>query len=269
MPLEIDLVKDFWNEASCGEDLYLKGDELKERFENQSRIRYQLEPYILDFAEFEKWKGLRVLEIGVGLGADHQKFAEGGALLTGIDLTERAIEFTSKRFKIFDLQSDLKVSNAEKLPFEDNTFDLVYSWGVIHHSPDTEKVVEEIYRVLNKNGSARIMIYYTKSMVGYMLWVRYGLFKFRPFISMKTIFSTYLESPGTKAYKLKEAHKLFSAFNKIEIETVLTHGDLLSSDAGQRHRGWLLNLAKKIYPRNLIKSLLPKNGLFMLIKLEK
>jgi len=265
----MEKVKDFWNVASCGEELYLKGNELRDQFENQSRIRYQLEPYILSFAEFEKWKEKIVLEIGVGLGADHQKLAEAGAVLTGIDLTERAIQYTSERFKIFNLTSDLKVENAESLPFEDNTFDLVYSWGVIHHSPDTKRAKNEIYRVLKKGGPARIMIYNSKSIIGYMLWLRYGLFRFRPFISMKEIYSKYLESPGTKAYNLAEAYELFSDFNKIEIETVLTHGDLLSSEAGQRHKGMLLNIAKIIYPRQLIKSLFPKNGLFMLIKLEK
>ncbi len=269
MGKEIEEVKDFWNEASCGEELYLKGNELKEQFENQSKIRYQLEPYILSFAEFEKWKGKKVLEIGVGLGADHQKWAEAGAILTGVDLTERAIEYTSERFKIFNLNSDLKVSNAEDLPFGDNEFDLVYSWGVIHHSPDTKKAVAEIHRVLKKDGSARIMIYYSKSLIGYMLWLRYGLFKFRPSVSMKEIYSKYLESPGTKAYNLEEARELFAEFKDVEIDTVLTHGDLLSSNAGQRHTGLMLDIARKIYPRNLIKALFPKNGLFMMIKLKK
>jgi 2-polyprenyl-3-methyl-5-hydroxy-6-metoxy-1,4-benzoquinol methylase len=88
------LVKDFWNEASCGEELYLKGESLKDAYINQSLIRYRLEPYIISFANFEGAKNKKVLEIGVGLGADHQKFAEAGAELFGVDLTEKAITNT-------------------------------------------------------------------------------------------------------------------------------------------------------------------------------
>ena len=120
------VVKEFWNEASCGERLYLKGDE-KDDFLNHAKIRYELEPYIFDFAEFPKYRGKKVLEIGVGLGADHQQFAENGADLYGVDLTERAIANTSKRFKELGLKSTLSVEDAENLPFEDNCFDLVYS----------------------------------------------------------------------------------------------------------------------------------------------
>ena len=83
------------------------------------------------------------------------------------------------------------------------------------------------------------------------------------------IYSKYLESPGTKAYSKKQARKLFSDFSIIEIKTILTHGDLLQSEAGQRHGGVLINLARKIWPRKLIQSVLPNSGLFMLIKVRK
>lgn len=118
-------------------------------------IRYELEPFILDFAEFEKYRGKKVLEIGVGLGADHQKFAEAGAELYGIDLTERAVEFVRKRFEIMGLHFHLKTGDAEHLDFPDETFDLVYSWGVIHHTPDTSKAAKEILRVLRGGANLR------------------------------------------------------------------------------------------------------------------
>ena len=163
-------IKDFWNENSCGEVLYLKGENEIEAFNYQSSIRYELEPYILTFADFSSASNKKVLEIGVGLGADHQKFAEAGAFLTGIDLTDKAISHTKRRFSIFRLNSELRVADAENLPFANDFFDIVYSWGVIHHSPDTPKVVNQIFRVLKQNGEARIMIYHTRSIVGYMLW---------------------------------------------------------------------------------------------------
>jgi|688.fasta_scaffold10769_2 ubiquinone/menaquinone biosynthesis C-methylase UbiE len=263
------LVKNFWNKASCGEELYLHGDSEKAAFISQSKKRYELESYIVNFADFASTKNKKVLEIGVGLGADHQCFAEAGAHLYVIDLTERAILNTKKRMELFNLVSDLNIGDAENLIYEDNIYDIVYSWGVIHHSPNTHLAVNEIFRVLNPGATAKIMIYHKYSFVGYMLWFRYGLLKFNPFLSLKEIYSNYLESPGTKAYTVNEAKQLFENFSKVEISTVLTHGDLLSSDAGQRHKGILLNIAKAIFPRFFIKLLFPGHGLFMLIKATK
>lgn len=261
-------VHDFWDTSSCGESLYLDNTS-RDSFQEQSKIRYQLEPYIIDFADFEQYKDKNILEIGVGLGADHQMFAVAGAKLTGIDLTERAIQFTQKRFSLFGLTSDLKVADAENLPFSDNSFDLVYSWGVLHHSPDTRKAISEVYRVLKPGGTAKIMIYHKWSMIGLMLWIRYGLLKLNPFIKLETLYSRYLESPGTKAYTKKEAQVLFSSYSNVNIETVLTHGDLLTSAAGQKHQGLLLSIARFIWPRWLIRQIFPTNGLFMLITAVK
>ena len=232
-------------------------------------MRYQLEPYIAQFADFERAGGKRVLEVGVGLGADHQRFAEAGAALCGIDLTERAIEYTRDRFSVFNLDSNLQVADAERLPFADARFDLVYSWGVIHHSPDTALAVEEIRRVLRPGGEARVMIYHKWSLVGLMLWIRYALLRGRPLTPLRSIYAAHLESPGTKAYSIAEARSLFSAFAAVRIETVLTHADLLTSPAGQRHRGRALAVAKSVWPRRLLQRLLPQSGLFMLISATK
>ena len=261
-------VHEFWNEASCGEALYLSGSD-RSGFEAQSIARYQLEPYILDFAQFASCKGKKVLEIGVGLGADHQKFAEAGAELYGIDLTDRAITHTSNRLACFGLRSQLSAGDAENLTFPDGTFDVVYSWGVLHHSPDTPKAIAKVLRVLKPSGVARIMIYHTWSMIGLMLWIRYAMLRGRPLTSMKAIYSRYLESPGTKAYSIREAERLFHNYSSADIRTVLTHGDLLESHAGQRHQGTLLSIARKIWPRWLIRRLCPNAGLFMLIEARK
>jgi ubiquinone/menaquinone biosynthesis C-methylase UbiE len=188
-----------------------------------------------------------------------------GADLTGIDLTTRAVEHTSRRLAAFGLRSDVRVMDAENLEFPDATFDLVYSWGVLHHSPDTAKAVREVYRVLKPGGEARVMIYHKYSFVGYMLWIRYALLRFRPFTSMSTIYSKYLESPGTKAYSVRQARELFRDFRDVKTRVELTHGDLLSSAAGQRHQGVLLSLARRVWPRRLIRTIAPGNGLFLLI----
>lgn len=261
-------VHDFWNAASCGEDLYLRGSD-RDAYESQSRKRYELEPYILEFAGFDRAKGKRVLEIGVGLGADHQRFAQAGADLAGIDLTERAVEHTARRLSAFGLTSRLAVGDAERLDFPDESFDLVYSWGVLHHSPDTPKAVTEVRRVLKPGGQAKVMIYHAQSIVGFMLWTRYALLGLRPWLSLKDVYARHLESPGTKAYSASEARRLFAAFSEVNIHVVLTHGDLLESMAGQRHQGVLLWVARNIWPRAFIKRFLPGMGLFMLIEAQK
>jgi SAM-dependent methyltransferase len=261
-------VHDFWNEASCGENLYLRGSD-REAYESQARKRYELEPFIPEFARFDRARGKRVLEIGVGLGADHQRFAQEGAELTGIDLTERAVEHTARRLATFGLSSTLAVGDAERLDFADESFDCVYSWGVLHHCPDTPKAVSEVWRVLKRGSMASVMIYHTWSLVGLMLWTRYSLLGLRPTLSLREIYARYLESPGTKAYSIEEARQLFSAFTAVNIRIVLTHGDLLESMAGQRHQGLLLSLARKIWPRALIKRLCPRLGLFMLVEARK
>jgi ubiquinone/menaquinone biosynthesis C-methylase UbiE len=261
-------VHNFWDKASCGEQLYLSGSE-KSSYIEQGRIRYELEPYIIEFADFNATRDLDVLEIGVGLGADHQRFAEAGARLHGIDLTERAINHTLKRLELFDLRSDLQIGDAEELVFGDEKFDVVYSWGVLQHTPNTQKAIEEVHRVLRSGGIAKIMMYHKWSFVGFMLWVRYALLRLRPFASVSEIYAKYLQGPGTKAYSVAEARRLFQNFRSVEIRTVLTHGDLLSSQAGQRHGGILLEVARRVWPCWLIKNLFPRNGLYMLITATK
>jgi ubiquinone/menaquinone biosynthesis C-methylase UbiE len=167
------------------------------------------------------------------------------------------------------LTSELQIAVAENPPFDDDLFDAVYSWGVLHHSPDTQKAVNEVYRILKPGGLAKIMIYNKHSLIGYMLWTRYALLKFKPFKSLNTIYSDHLESPGTKAYTYNEAKSLFSKFDIESIDSPLTHADLLNSEVGQKHRGGYLSIAKKIWPRWFFKAFMQKNGLFLFVTLTK
>jgi SAM-dependent methyltransferase len=261
-------VEEFWDRASCGEELYLRNDE-REGYAAQARRRYELEPVIEEFADFPAAAGKRVLEIGVGLGADHERFAQAGAELSGIDLTARAVAHTRRRLELLGLRSSLATGDAENLGFPADSFDLVYSWGVLHHSPDTARAVSEVHRVLRPGGIARIMIYHKWSLVGYMLWLRYALLRGRPWISLTQVYARYLESPGTKAYSLAQARRLFAAFSSVSARTCLTHADLLESPAGQRHGGTMLSLARTIWPRGLLRRYAASQGLFMLIRAVK
>lgn len=265
---ELGAVKDYWEAASCGEDLYLQGAELAD-YEHQSRERYRLEPCIPPFAQFGRYRERRVLEIGVGAGADHEQFALAGADLVGIDLTDRAIAHATRRLALRGLSSELRRCSAEQLEFPDDSFDLVYSWGVLHVTPDTPKAISEVLRVLRPGGEAKIMIYHKNSFVGYMLWVRYGLVKGRPRASLAEIYDRYLESPGTKAYTVEEARELFAGFDVDKIETTLTHADLLTSPVGQRHRGRALDLARRVWPRRLIRRFFSGHGLFLMVWARK
>lgn len=261
-------VRDFWDTASCGENLYLPQTD-RDGYLWHAKKRYQLEPYIADLARFEETRGKKVLEIGVGLGADHAPFAEGGAVLSGIDLTERAIEHTRRRLEMFGFQSRLAVGDAEQLDYPDASFDNVYSWGVLHHSPDTPRAVEEVFRVLKPGGKAAVMIYHKWSLVGIMLWTRYAALRLKPLTSLAEIYGQYLESPGTKAYSIAEARRLFAKFSDVRISIKLSHGDLLESEAGQRHKGRLLAVARVLWPRRVLRALFPRLGLFMLIEARR
>jgi ubiquinone/menaquinone biosynthesis C-methylase UbiE len=247
--------------------VYATGDSLAARLDAQARTRYELEPYIHDFACFADARDKDVLEIGVGMGVDHLEFAKASPRsLTGIDLTPRAIELTQARLGGYGLMSRLECGDAEHLPFADNSFDVVYSWGVLHHSPDTPRAIAEVSRVLRPGGVARIMIYHYWSITGYLLWLRYGLVAGR---SLGEVYAKYLESPGTKAYTIKEARVMFRDFRPVSAWSQLSFGDLLQGAAGQRHDSPLLRLAKRIWPRTLIRRLLSRHGLMLLVEARK
>lgn len=258
-------VGDFWEAGSCGE-IYAAGSDERERFEAHARARYALEPFIFPFARFGEGKGKDVLEIGVGMGADHLEWARSGPrTLTGIDLTQRAVDFTRRRLEIHGLSSDVRTGDAENLPFPDASFDIVYSWGVLHHSPDTPRAIEEVRRVLRPGGRAAVMVYHRPALLGRVLWARYALLRGKPGTTLDEIYSRYLESPGTKAYTREGARKLFGRFSKVETSVELSSGDLMEGEAGQRHRGLALTVAKRVWPRPLIRRFGRELGLFLLV----
>jgi SAM-dependent methyltransferase len=163
------------------------------------------------------------------------------------------------------LSSDLRVGEADTLPFPDGSFDVAYSWDVIHHSPNTVQAAHEILGLLKPGGQFRVMVYQTWSLVGLMLWQRYGLGCGKPLTLMAKIFATYLESPGTKAYTCNKAAQLFAGVFEVVTRVELTHGDLLKSGAGQRHEGRLLAIARRIWPRWLLRRVAGRFGLFLLV----
>lgn len=218
-------VRAFWEDKPCGSKHASTTEGTPEFFEEVAAARDRLEPYIARFAAFDDTAGKEVLEIGVGLGSDHVRFARAGAVLTGVDLTPAAIDLTQRRLALEGLWSDLSVADAEALPFHDRSFDVVYSWGVLHHTPDSDRAIREALRVLRPGGRACLMLYARRSWVGAGLWTRYGLLRGRPWLSVARILAEHLESPGTKAFTRRELEARFARLDDPTFERALSPAD--------------------------------------------
>ncbi len=260
-------VQSFWDAQACGE-IYAEGETIEEQFAAQANARYTIEPYIQTVAKFDG-DGKRILEIGIGMGADHVEWARSKPeLLVGIDITPRAVEIVRERMALESQVPRLAVGDAENLAFPDNTFDIIYSWGVLHHSPDTKSAFAECHRVLKPGGELRAMVYHRPSIVGIMLWSRYGLAAGRLGRSMADIYANHLESPGTKGYSVDEAKSLVSDFSSATVRPIVTFGDLLEGEVGHRHGSRSLSIARKFWPRPIIRKM-PFLGLDLLIEAQK
>lgn len=255
-------VADFWNAEPCG-TRYL-GEQSE--FEAHARARYQLEPHIVDFAGFASARGLRVLEIGVGMGADYEQWLKAGAIATGVDLSAVSLRRTQQRCELVGFVPDLHLADAENLPFASNSFDVVYSYGVIHHSPNTAKCLAEAWRVLKPGGEARIMVYHHVALTGIMLWLRFGLWRGQ---TIRHVVYEHLESPGTKTFTREEVFELMRDFENVSIDQVFSPGDLLLHKPSSRFRGAGYRLLWKVFPRNLVRSTGKRWGLFLLIRAFK
>jgi len=240
-------VADFWNSEPCGAR-YLGGSA---EFAKQAQARYELEPHIPEFARFAQSLGLRVLEIGVGMGADYEQWLRAGAMATGVDLSTESLDRARRRCEFAGLKSDLRHADAEALPFADRTFDVVYSYGVMHHSPDTAKCLEEAWRVLRPGGEARIMLYHHPSLTGFMLWLRFGLWRRQ---SLRQCVFERLESPGTKTFRIEEVRDLMSAFENVRIQQVFSPGDLLLNKPSRRFHGRIYRLVWRLFPRETLNK---------------
>lgn len=156
-------VHDFWQANPCGTK-FAEGDVgSPEFFAAVERHRYLTEWHIPQVVSFPRWRDSEVLEVGCGLGTDAINFARRGARYTGIDLTEASIDLVRRRFELEGFTADLRVADAEALPFAEGSFDLVYSHGVLHHTPDTQRAINEVHRVLKPGGTAMVMLYHKNS----------------------------------------------------------------------------------------------------------
>lgn len=220
-----DEVRAFWERQPCGTDPSLVGGYepmTRPWFEAIERHRYEAEPMVHAVAQFTRYHGKRLLEVGVGAGADHLQWARAGALCHGVDLTDAAIETTRAHLAAYGLSSDLRRVNAETLPFPDDSFDVVYSWGVIHHAEHPERIIVEIRRVLRPGGVFLGMMYGRHSVVALKYWTRYALLRGRPWRSLSDVLWHDVESVGTKAYRVAELERLFAGFAHVKATPIKT-----------------------------------------------
>jgi SAM-dependent methyltransferase len=218
-------VQDFWEADPCGAAHGEAPEGSPEFFANVERTRNELEPFIPAYADFAGARGKRVLEIGVGVGTDFIRFVRAGAVATGVDLTEHAVALVRRRVELEGREAEVLQADAERLPFADGAFDRVYSWGVLHHTPDAARAIREALRVLAPGGRACIMLYSRHSWVGYGLWVKHALLRGRPWRSLADVIGDNVESAGTKAYTERELRRLFGELEDLRVVKVLTPYD--------------------------------------------
>lgn len=277
-------VRAFWQANPCGVKFADAEPGTRRFYELVEAHRYEKEWHIPSAADFAAARGLRVLEIGCGLGTDGAQFAKAGANYTGIDLTEAAVELARKRFEMFDLPGEFRTADAENLNFPDESFDLVYSHGVLHHTPDTAKAIREIHRVLRPGGRAVVMLYHRNSYnyrVNISLLRRAGaqLLKWDSGVSLvhkltgepldklqeharllRTQKQSYLSdeeflsqntdgagNPLARVYSRREAGELFRDFSKVTLKTYFLN------------KRWL-PLVGRLLPRSLESQLASRWG---------
>ncbi len=267
-------VKSHWESEVCG-SRYGADSALDRRkfFDEIDRTRYELEPTLMDFAQFEQARGKKVLEVGLGTGADFSRWVRAGATAFGRDLTQASVKLVRERLSLAGLEANVAVGDAEDLrEFPDNSFDIFYSWGVLHHTPAPEKAFAEAHRVLKPGGQLKLMLYHYPSVAAILLWMLYGPLRLN-FQGPRQCVAQHCESPGTKMYTANEIRTLLGKVFKnhpIDIRLFLGAGDLLTHKFSSKYAGMKWEIARALYPRWFVKRVFGNRfGTEMLISTVK
>lgn len=160
--VEIQQVKDYWDRRPCNIRHSALEVGSKSYFDEVDARRYFVEPHILDFADFSRWRGKSVLEIGCGIGTDMVRFISNGANYVGTELSTESLEVARLRLAAYGLEGNLQEVDVEELSVTlqtDHKFDLIYSFGVLHHTPDILRALKEIRKVARDSSEFRFMVY--------------------------------------------------------------------------------------------------------------
>jgi ubiquinone/menaquinone biosynthesis C-methylase UbiE len=216
MKTTIEEIKKYWNDRPCNIKHSNKKIGTKAYFNEVERKKYFVEPHIPIHAEFKKYKNKDVLEVGCGIGTDTINFLRNGAKLTTMDLSEKSLELTKKRVKLFNFKNKVKFinGNAENLLslVDNKKYDLIYSFGVIHHTSNPEKCIENFSKLLKPNGELKIMVYNRHSWKVFWILMKSG-FKFW---KLKKMISKYSEAqtgcPVTFSYTKNEFKNILKKY---------------------------------------------------------
>ncbi|HMD48414.1 MAG TPA: class I SAM-dependent methyltransferase [Bryobacteraceae bacterium] len=226
--IPLNRVREYWNSRPCNIRHSPQPVGSREYFDEVEARKYFVEPHIPDFAEFERWRGLKVLEIGCGIGTDTVNFAMCGARVTAVDLTERSLEVARQRAQVFGVEDQVRFiqANAETLsesvPVE--PYDLVYSFGVIHHTPDPENVLKEIRKYLKPSSTVKIMVYNRWSWKVLWILLTYGKGQFWKLDRLIADYSEAEEGcPVTYSYSRSEARRLLQAHGLVVTDVAVDH----------------------------------------------
>ncbi len=163
--VSIEAVRRFWDDRPCNLRHSPREPGSREYFDEVERRKYFVEPHIPRFADFGRWAGKRVLEIGCGIGTDTISFARAGARVTAVDLSERSLTMARRRAEVYGVDVRFLAADAERLsdvvPVE--PYDLVYSFGVLHHTPHPDVALAQVRRYLQPGGTLKLMMYHRRS----------------------------------------------------------------------------------------------------------
>ena len=221
MEQTVDRVKEYWNSRPCNIRHSPREVGTKEYFDEVEARKYFVEPHIPGFAEVEKWKGKKVLEIGCGIGTDTINFARAGAEVTTVDLSEKSMELARKRAAVLNFPNiKFYAGNAEELssfvPVE--KYDLIYSFGVIHHTPHPERVIAELQKYAHPGTVLKVMVYYRYSWKVAGVILKYGHGAFWNYDKIIPLYSeAQFGSPVTFTYTKKNIGDLLAGFKVTDV----------------------------------------------------
>jgi len=209
-------VKAYWNRRPCNilHSAFPVGT--RDYFDQVETRKYFVEPHIPRFAEFERWKGKRVLEIGCGIGTDTINFARAGALVTAVDVSEKSLSIARKRARVYGFdQIRFYFADAEKLAefVTAEPYDLIYSFGVIHHTPHPERVLEQIRQYIHPGSTVKIMVYHRYAWKVFWILLTYGKGQFWRLDELVARYSeAETDCPVTYTYSKRQARKWLEAY---------------------------------------------------------
>ncbi len=201
-----------------------------ESFARVESYRYAEQPWMHDVFRYDQWRGADVLEVGVGLGTDHVQLARAGAHLSGIDLTSRGVELTRQRLHQEGLASTLSVMDAEQLSFPDDSFDMIYSFGVLHHTTSLERALREIRRVLRPGGRVLGGLYNRHS------WFYLGV-RCRRLVRLEFLREDLDERLSRIEYSTSDAKPYVRLLTRTELEGLLSDSGFRDVAITKRHVG--------------------------------